>query len=299
MATTWRQLQANQTARLCTYDLDSREKRVVLETTESVFEAPNWTPDGAWLIYNQDGLIRRIRADGSGAPEILDTGDVRDSNNDHVLSADGRFIYVSSTDGHLYEIPAAGGPARRVSNDHSEPFIYYLHGISPDGSTLAYVGVQELDGKRFGRVNVFTIPVAGGDDIQLTDHGKPDDGPEYSPDGAWIYFNSEMASDEPGHMQLFRMRTDGSEVTQLTNDERVNWFPHLSPDGSELVYISYETGVVGHPADKDVILRRMAPDGGPSENLVHLFGGQGTVNVNSWAPDSRRFAFVEYPVSDS
>jgi Tol biopolymer transport system component len=299
MATTWRQLLANQTARLCTFDLDSREKRVVLETTEAVLEAPNWTPDGTWLIYNQDGLIRRIQADGSGAPEILDTGDVRDSNNDHVLSADGRFLYVSSTDGHLYEIPAAGGPARRVSNDHAEPFIYYLHGISPDGQTLAYVGVQELDGKRFGRVNVFTIPVAGGDDIQLTDHGKPDDGPEYSPDGAWIYFNSEMASDEPGHMQLFRMRPDGAEVTQLTHDERVNWFPHLSPDGSELVYISYETGVVGHPADKDVILRRMDPDGGPSEDLVHLFGGQGTVNVNSWAPDSRRFAFVEYPVSGS
>jgi Tol biopolymer transport system component len=156
--------------------------------------------------------------------------------------------------------------------------------------------VQEADGRAFGRVNLFTIPVAGGPDVQLTDHGKPDDGPEFSPDGEWIYFNSEMGSAAPGHMQLFRMRPDGGEVTQLTDDERVNWFPHVSPDGAELVYLSYAPGVVGHPADKDVTLRRMAPDGGPSEDLLRLFGGQGTVNVNSWAPDSSRFAFVEYPV---
>jgi TolB protein len=28
-----------------------------------------------------------------------------------------------------------------------------------------------------------------------------------------------------------------------------------------------------------------------------LFGGQGTINVNSWSPDSGRFAFVTYPMA--
>jgi Tol biopolymer transport system component len=98
-------------------------------------------------------------------------------------------------------------------------------------------------------------------------------------------------------MQLFRMRPDGSEVTQLTQDERVNWFPHVSPDGAELIYLSYAPGIVGHPADKDVILRRMSPDGGAGEDLLRLHGGQGTVNVNGWAPDSSRFAFVDYPIA--
>jgi Tol biopolymer transport system component len=120
MALTWRQLQSGQMARLCVFDLATREKRIVLETGDAVLEAPNWTPDGNWLIYNQDGLIRRVSVDG-GAPEILDTADVRDSNNDHVLSADGQFLYVSSRNGHLYEIPATGGVARKVSNDHTEP----------------------------------------------------------------------------------------------------------------------------------------------------------------------------------
>ena len=292
----WRQLQPSQTARLCTYDIVSGEKRVVREISDAVLEAPNWTPDGKYLVYNQEGLLYRINPDG-GEPELIDTGAVRDSNNDHMLSPDGNFLYVSSGDGHLYEIPLSGGQARKVSNDHAEPFRYFLHGISPDGRTLAYTGAQERDGNAFGQLDIFTIPVAGGEDTRVTSHAKPDDGAEFSPDGAWIYFNSELASTTPGHAQVFRMRPDGSEITQLTDDERVNWFPHVSPNGAELVYLSYPPGVTGHPADKDVILRRMSPEGGPSEDLLHFHGGQGTINVNSWAPDSRRFGYVEYPIA--
>jgi len=124
----------------------------------------------------------------------------------------------------------------------------------------------------------------------------PNDGPEYSPDGQWIYFNAERAATIPGHAQCFRMRPDGSGIEQLTFDDRVNWFPHVSPDGRSVVFISYPAGTTGHPPNKDVILRLMRPDGGGQRDLVAFFGGQGTINVNSWAPDSRRFAYVAYPV---
>lgn len=286
-----RQFEAHQSARLCVVDIEAGERRVVYETAESVIEAPNWTPDGLWLVYNADGLMYRIATDGSSGPEQVDTGDIRDANNDHVLSPDGSFLYISSGDGHLYEISLHGaGAPRRVSNVHAEPFRYYLHGISPDGKALAYTGMAS------SRLGIFTIPVAGGPDRQLTGWDKPSDGPEFSPDGRWIYFNSELASSLPGHAQVFRMRPDGTEQAQLTHDERVNWFPHVSPDGSRLVYLSYPPGTVGHPANKVVILRSLPPDGGQPVDLLELFGGQGTINVNSWAPDSRRFAFVEYPL---
>ena len=170
---------------------------------------------------------------------------------------------------------------------------YYLHGISPDGLTLAYVAVEGPAGAK--RINMFTIPAAGGPDTRLSDVGYPNDGPEYSPDGGWIYFNAERAATNPGHAQCFRMRPDGTGIEQLTFDERVNWFPHVSPDGKAVVYISYPAGTTGHPANKDVILRLMKPDGSGQRDLVAFFGGQGTINVNSWAPDSRRFAYVAYP----
>ena len=139
------------------------------------------------------------------------------------------------------------------------------------------------------------MPTVGGPDVQLTDSAAPHDGSEFSPDGEWLYFNSERGSDVPGHAQLFRMRLDGSGIEQLTQDERVNWFPHISPDGTKVVYISFPAGTVKHPTNKDVILRRMRPDGGQPADLLAFNGGQGTINVNSWSPDSRHFAFVMYP----
>jgi TolB protein len=294
ISTIWRQLESGQTSRLCTFDVISGEKRLIYETADSVLEAPNWAPDGASLIYNQDGLLYRIDAGDGGAPVPIDTGEVRDANNDHVLAPDGGFAYVSAHDGHLYEVPLTGGTPRRVSNNHDGPFLYFLHGISPDGRTLAYVGAETVDGNAFGSLNIFTVPVAGGPDVQITRSDKPHDGPEYSPDGTWMYFNSERASSTPGHAQLFRMRADGSGITQLTFDERVNWFPHISPTGARVVYVSYESGTVGHPANRPVEIRSIGPGGGPAETLLSIFGGQGTMNVNSWAPDGQRFAFVEY-----
>jgi len=149
-------------------------------------------------------------------------------------------------------------------------------------------------------VNIFTITAAGGPDLRLTQLSVPNDGPEYSPDGKWIYFNSELAASRPGHAQIFRMRaSDGTDIEQLTFDRRVNWFPHPSPDNQTIAFLSYPEGTVGHPPDKDVQLRLMTPLGGEQRTLASFFGGQGTINVNSWAPDSQRLAFIAYPRSIS
>jgi TolB protein len=267
--------------------------RTVILTADEIIEAPNWTPDGRYLIVNAGGELWRISVDGTEAVRI-ETGRCRDLNNDHVLSPDGSTIYFSENDGHLYAVPIAGGEPRRVSNVHSEPHHYYLHGISPDGLTLAYVAVEGPAKKK--RINIFTIPAAGGPDTRLSDVDYPNDGPEYSPDGKWIYFSSERAAKMPGHAQCFRMHPDGTGIEQLTFDERVNWFPHISPDGRSIVFISYPPGTTGHPANKDVVLRSMNPDGSGQRDIDSFLGGQGTINVNSWAPDSRRFAFVAYPM---
>jgi len=286
-----RSLAAGQRSELTIVDLDGRTE--VILTTGEVIEAPNWSADGHWLVFNAGGRLFRIAPTG-GQPEQIDTGHLSDLNNDHVLSPDGTTIYVSSDDGHLYAVPFTGGAPRRISNTHRTPFHYYLHGISPDGLTLAYVAVEQRNDER--QVNVFTIPAAGGPDTRLTDLSMPNDGPEYSPDGRWLYFNSELAASRPGHAQIFRMNAaDGSDLEQLTFDSFVNWFPHLSPDGRLVAFLSYPQGTTGHPADKDVLLRLMTPTGEQQRTLLGFLGGQGTINVNSWAPDSKRLAFVAYP----
>jgi TolB protein len=290
-----RYMQRGQVSELTVIGLDGVPE-VIYETAE-LMEAPNWTPDGKWLIFNADGRLFRISPDGRDGPHRINSAPVENLNNDHVLSPDGRSIYISAYDGHLYVLPIEGGVPERVSNEMppERGFRYYLHGVSPDGSTLAYVGL-ERDGER--RVTrICTIPATGGADTFLTDGACPVDGPEFSADGRWIYFNSEAAAAYPGHAQIFRIRPDGTGMEQLTFDSRVNWFPHPSPDGKHFAYISYPEGTTGHPPDKAVILRLMAPDGTGQRDLDAFNGGQGTINVNSWSPDSKRLAYVRYPLN--
>ncbi|WP_258058710.1 biopolymer transporter Tol [Arthrobacter sp. B1805] len=295
--TSWRQLLPGQRSRLMVFDVVARSATCVFETEDFVIEAPNWTPDGERLVVNCDGLLYGTAPEEDSQPRVIYTGSVTDSNNDHVISADGRFLYLSSQDGHLYEVPIGGGEARRVTRPDDGLEARYLHGISPDGGTLVHIGCRRLGGVT--TYNIYAVSLRDGATRRLTDSERPHDGVEYSPDGRWLYFNSERCSERAGHSQVFRMRPDGTGVEQLTFDPRVNWFPHLSPDGAVLVYLSYSTGVQGHPANEPVLLRVADSDARNAWDAVEVFGGQGTINVNSWAPDSRRFAYVDYPLEDA
>lgn len=307
-----RTLRPGQRAELWIHDITTGDDLLRYTSDTLLFEAPNWTPDGESLLVNGDGHLFWVPVEGDpDATELeqVDLGGVPPINNDHVLSPDGSTIYVSAEDWHIHAVPLpAGGTSRRVTNERAEGRLHFLHGVSPDDQTLAYIGLQLKESGNWGggfTTDIWTVPTAGGPDTRLTDEGSQHDGSEYSPDGGWLWFNSERHTDVPGAAQVFRMRlgNDGSAggpAEQLTDDERVNWFPHLSPDGSRVVYISFPTGTLGHPENLDVILRELLPDGAGGwsghRDLVHLFGGQGTINVNSWAPDSRRFAYVRYPM---
>ncbi len=264
-------------------DIETGVRRIVRRAREH-FEAPNWSRDGSTLLYNSGGRLYTIPVDG-GTPTLLDTGSATNCNNDHGYSPDGRQIALShAPEGRpslIYVVPATGGEPRLVTPQGPS----YWHGWSPDGRTLAYCA------ERNGEYDIYTIPVAGGRERRLTTAPGLDDGPDYSPDGRYIYFNSVRT----GRMAIWRMRADGREQIQLTHDEAYgDWFPHPSPDGRWLAFLSYESSVEGHPPNKNVWLRLMPAEGGEARVIATLFGGQGTLNVPSWSPDSKAFAFVSY-----
>lgn len=266
-----------------TVSVASTDRRVVYATPGRI-EAPNWTHDGKWLLFNRDGRIEQIPST-SGTPKVIDTGFAVRANNDHGISPDGQYLVLSdqSQENHqslVYIVPSGGGTPRRVTQNSPS----YWHGWSPDGKTLAFVG------QRNNEFDIYTIPAAGGEETRLTTAKGLDDGPEYSPDGKYIYFNSVRS----GRMQIWRMHTDGSNQEQVTFSETNDWFPHISPDGSRMVFLSYEKEVEGHPENKDVALRLMSFKDGQVTVLARLFGGQGTINVPSWSPDGSKVAFVSY-----
>ena len=271
------------------YDVEPNERTVVAEMDYCI-EAPNWTPDGKALIYNSEGCMFRIDLETKEITKI-DTGYAIDCNNDHVLSFDGKQLAVSHAtkeDGksRIYTLPVEGGTPRLITPLAPS----YLHGWSPDGKTLCYCA------ERNGEYDIYTIPAEGGVETRLTDAPGLDDGSEYDSEGEYIWFNSVRS----GLMQAWRMKADGSEQTQMTFDENWNtWFPHISPDRKLVTMVCYKKGDVQpgeHVPHKFVELRMMNADGSNVQTLVKLFGGQGTINVNSWSPDSKKFAFVTYRI---
>jgi hypothetical protein len=260
----------------------SQDRRVVYHTRDHI-EAPNWMPDGQHLLFNSQGRLYRIPVEG-GAAELVDTGFANRCNNDHGISPNGATLAISDSSetgkSLIYVLPITGGTPRKVTPLGPS----YWHGWSPDGRTLVYCA------ERNGEYDVYAIAVAGGEEERLTTAPGLDDGPEYSPDGQFIYFNSERT----GRMQIWRMRPNGAEVEQVTFDEHNDWFPHVSPDGRWMVFLSYGPEVKGHPPNQDVLLRLLPIGKREPQVLARLFGGQGTINVPSWSPDSRGVAFVSY-----
>jgi Tol biopolymer transport system component len=248
------------------------------------FEAPNWTRDGKAFIFNQDGTIRRLEVGGK-EPAVIPTAPLDRCNNDHGISPDGQWLAVSSQSAddqasRVYLVSIAGGTPRLVTKTGGA----YWHGWSPDGKTLAFAA------RRGDQMPIFSIALDGSHETQLTTAPGLNDGPDYSPDGAWIYFNSVRT----GQMQIWRMKPDGSAQQQFLFSDSNDWFPHISPDGQWMVYLSFDKSVNGHPPNKDVELRLMSLKDGRISVLARLFGGQGTINVPSWSPDSKKVAFVSY-----
>ena len=278
------------------YDLETREHHVIKEFP-FLIEAPNWTPDGEWLVVNRGGKIYKIAPDGSTDLIQINTGSITQCNNDHVISADGKWLSISSNDpnargysSYVYILPFEGGEPRKITPEGPS----YLHGISPNGKEIAYCAFRGPNNEQ----DIYVMPVKGGKEVRLTDAPGLDDGPEYSPNGKQIWFNSVHT----GRMQVWRMDKNGKNQTQMTFDEDMNsWFPHISPDGEKVVYIAYhdyEIDPGDHIANLNVQLRMIPAAGGEPEVLTELFGGQGTINVNSWSPDSKKFAYVSYRLTE-
>lgn len=293
-----RTLLPGQSCQVWIHDTETGSDRLVIETRDRLLEAPNWTLQDDALILNGDGLIWRISlSDGEVHPVAI--ADLPPVNNDHVLDPDGTHIFLSTYDDwQIYRAPLAGGRAAQISGKDGPPdFLHFLHGVSPDGRQLAFVGAKverSAEAMKFVSAEICTMDADGGTFRQLTHGGTPSDGPEYSPDGAWIYLNTEAFS---GHAQIGRMRPDGSDLSRLTFSDTVDWFPHLAPDGKNAAYLAYPSGTKGHPGNLWVELMVVRDnDWQKARCAVRLFGGQGTINVNSWSPDSRQFAYVAYPM---
>ena len=261
--------------------------RKVLMTAPGSIQAPNWTKDGKTLIYNSaEGLMYNYDLQ-SGSVNQLKTGSAINNNNDHVLSFDGKMIGLSNYAGDhkstIYIMPVTGSDNPiKVSSETSGHS--YFHSWTKDGKDLIFTGERNKEW------DIWSINIATKKEKNITNFPGLDDGAELTPDGKYIYFNSTRT----GTMKIWRMKPDGSQQEQVTFDEFNDWFPHFSPDGKWLVYISFPKDIdpETHPFYQKVTIKLMPAAGGVPKIVAYLFGGQGSINVPSWSPDSKKIAFV-------
>lgn len=261
--------------------------RKAIHEIDGQLEAPNWSRDGKFLVLNRKGLLYRIPSEG-GKLELIDSDFANANNNDHGFSPDGTQLAIShhaedrpaGMNSMIYTLPVEGGVPKQITDKSPS----YWHGWSPDGQYLIYTAFRN------NQWDLYRISIHGGEEYQLTNNNYLDDGSEYSIDGKHIWFNSNRT----GTMEIWKMQVDGSNQTQITDDAYQNWFPHQSPDGKWLVFLSYPKEVESgdHPYYKSVMLRLMDVRSGEIKVIAHLNGGQGTINVPSWSPDSKKIAFI-------
>jgi Tol biopolymer transport system component len=265
-------------------------KRIIVYEKQGRFEAPNWMPDGKKLLFNMDGSLYTIPANG-GEIQKLNTGFADRNNNDHGISFNGKLLAISHQregmpggGSTVYVLPLKGGKPKMVTENTPS----YWHGWAPDNKQVLYVAQRNS----IPIYNIYRNSINGGKEIALTDikEGEHVDGCEYSPDGKYIWYNGN----HNGKMHIWRMKPDGTGREEMTDDEYNDWFPHVSPDGKWIVFISFPAYIEpnSHPSYKKVMLRLLPAEGGEPKVIAYLYGGQGTINVPSWAPDSRHIAFV-------
>jgi TolB protein len=264
----------------------TRNNSFVAFESEMKLEAPNYYVDGNSILFNSLGKIFKLKLYSDALPEEVDLGFNANCTNDHIVSPNGVFLGYTHQDlktkvAKIYVVNIATSKSKQITKKGSS----YLHGWSPDNKKLVYCS------ERKGEFEIYSIDIATQEETQLTDSRGVDDAPEYSPDGKYIYFSS----DRSGTVQIWRIDKDGSNPVQITTDEsKAHWFPHISPDGSKMVYLVYDKSIKGHPSNQKVEIRLMTMSDKKVRTLAKLIGGQSTINVNSWSPDSKKIAYIDY-----
>lgn len=287
------------------YDIQ-KNTATALFTLEGEWHAPNWTPDGMYIVSDMGNALYRIPLSGAakGKPEKIYASPNMVATNDHALSWDGKQIADTAI---KLPMPAKVRSAADIPNpilvmnlDGSTPHEVHrgwVHGWSPDGKNLVYTGTLQ------GSESIYRINADGSAELRMTMAKGSDDGPEYSADGKWVYF----CSNRSGKWDGWRMPAEGAgpddklaeKVTSGADTQ--DWFPHISPDGKWLYTISYPLDHPDHTYIGDgmkiKLLRLENGVGAKGAELTTVrtfFGGQGAGNTGGWSADSGKFAWTEY-----
>lgn len=269
------------------------------------------SPDGRLLAFASEGSLWVVPISGNVQPDVAGEAvrltepmGASNRNNSLAWSANGNWIAfnVQEDQGNqlaVYVVPSSGGTPKKVTGQLDRGgHTYNLRvGLSPNGNVLSYI-LEDNSGpssgpSRASSYHLFTVPVGGGEPIQLTVDNSSQ--PVFSPDGKWIAYIKKRINEAKDNVicEVWVVAVKGGEPKQITDFGSRARGPIWSPDGKMLAF-SHEPDKDNH---SDAVWIVPFSETGPSlepptkidlprENFDLLSG---------WTPDGRLGLFILSP----
>lgn len=254
---------------------------------------PGWTPEGdlGVLIPTESwAAVYTVSASGGKAVQVSQEGWPFNPR----WSPDGNRIYArwteitdsapGRTSPWIASVPAGGGEMEAIPLRWDWPIIpsYPGAGIhtSPDGETVLFAGYERGEGGSF-MVQLWTIPVGGGQPTQLTHGGGRVSNPCWSSDGSLIAFLRPVpVLDGEDYRAIHLIPAKGGEAQAITGDPGAAGIGDIafSPDGQRIAYLSGDA------------IKVIPAGGGEIEVLVHIDGFDDDSEL-AWSPSGEAIAF--------
>lgn len=216
---------------------------------------PEWSPDGARLVYwEYDGktgisAIRTVRPDGNGEVTIIESMDALDRP---VWSPDGAFIAYAAQSGNNWDIWLATSNGQEHHRLTDDPQMETNPKWRPDGLGLAYKVARSSD---YNLTEEYFISLEKGIDeaeVFLWDGLQSVQLGDWSPDGTQIAYTAEVENRATGQAQisylavisdatLGRFFSKGRESKILSQGQTLgDRGPVFSSDGKQIAFWAWD-----------------------------------------------------------
>ncbi len=276
---------------------------VRLTDAASMNLSPQWAPDGRSILFisdrggSRDIYRLRLHANGTPAatPERLTTG--LDAHS-LTLSPGGTHLAYARlhSTANIWSLPVPRSPP--VSADNAVPVttgdqIIEREDVTRDGKWLVF------DSDRSGNFDIYKMPAAGGEAIQLTTDSTGDFNPAWSPDARQIAYHIMRN----GKRDVVTMNADGTNRVQRTAGTEQELNASWSRSADALVFEIFPNGNVSDvvfgiiPLQQGATVRRLTldragdfPAWSPTTDLIAYHAADGIRIVDQAGGPSRLIA---------
>lgn len=242
---------ASDGAHTCGFFLKGDERVVFASTRLAGSDCPE-PPDRSqgyvWALHEAFDIFS-ARLDGSDV-QRLTTSPGYDAEAT-VSPRDGSIVFTSVRDGDLdlYLMQPDGSGVIRLTDTPG-----YDGGavFSPDGSLIVFRASRPAEGAeldeyrsllakglvRPSRLELWVMNADGSGARQVTELGRANFAPTFTPDGTRLLFSSNHHDERGREFDLFLIGLDGTGLEQVTFSPEFDGFPLFSPDGRRLAFCS-------------------------------------------------------------